>query len=128
VAVTAFGLVWMSIRTHAYADLADRLEQPAVDGDVVLVAANGFLPREFGATYPRARWLAAPSRAQLADALAIAARVHPAEIQVVTDPDRPPPDIPGYRRAGSRTEAVLPGVDLLVTAYRSDAAAPGGSA
>ena len=126
VAVTAFGLVWMSIRTHAYADLGDRLERPSVEGDVVLVAANGFLPREFGATYPRARWLAAPSRAQLDDALAIAARVGPAEIQVVTDPDRPPPDIAGYRRSGTRTEPVLAGVDLLVTTYRSERATTGG--
>lgn len=83
VAVTVFGVAWVSQRTHAVATAGERLAAVAADptaaapgllppgtaGPVVLVSPDGFLPREFAATYPEPRWLAVNRRADLAEAV-----------------------------------------------------------
>lgn len=115
VAVTAFGLSWMVQRTHQVADAADRLQARP---EAVLVSPNGFVPREFGATYGDKRWLSSGNPEDLRFA-----------VQVVTDSGEPtfalvdldtssePPSFVGWQQTGSELVPFLGGVDFRVTSY-----------
>jgi hypothetical protein len=115
VAVTAFGLLWMVQRTHQIADAADRLQARP---EAVLVSPNGFVPREFGATYGDKPWLSSGNPDDLRFA-----------VQVVTDSGEPtfalvdldtssePPTFPGWQQTSSELVPFLGGVDFRVTSY-----------
>jgi hypothetical protein len=115
VVLTVFGLVWMSIRTHGVAETGDAIEgtQP------VLVAENGFLPREFGATYPRQRWLALNGSDDLPDAVAVLEQMGEGRFGYVTSPETEdaPPMLDGWRVEGADRVPFL-GVELSVIEYQ----------
>jgi hypothetical protein len=68
--MTAFGIGWMSVRTHA---VDSAMSQVAVRDEPLVISTWSHLFREGGAFYtPERRWLTAETRPQLDRALQIA--------------------------------------------------------
>jgi hypothetical protein len=121
VGVTAFGLAWFSARTHQVAAAGERLEAL---GEPLLIAENGFLPREFGATYPGQQWWAVSRRADLPAALALVDRAPVDRFGLVlADADGESPALPGWRRTGTDRVPFVGGVDLAVARYEREVTA-----
>jgi len=116
VAVTCFGLAWLSTRSHAIATAADRLEQR---DEPVLIATNGFLPREFGATYGRKNWLATGSAADVQFAVTVVGQAGLDRFGLVDDSTDPAPSFAGWQATTSDTVPLL-GDQLRVTTYVRD--------
>jgi hypothetical protein len=116
VAITCFGLAWLSTRSHAIATAADQLES---QGQPVLIATNGFLPREFGATYGRQNWLAAGSTADVQFAVDVAGAAGVDQFGLVDDSTDSPPEFAGWHATTSDTVPLL-GNQLRVTTYVRD--------
>jgi hypothetical protein len=115
VAVTAFGVVWMVQRTNEVADAADRLQSRP---EAVLISPNGFVPREFGATYPDKNWLASGSSDDLTFAVEVAGESGAPDFALVDlDTASDPPTFPGWEQAGSELVPFLGGVEVRVTTY-----------
>ncbi len=114
-ATSIFGWGWLVVRTHAYADLADRLESRPED---VLIADNGFLAREFGATYGRKRWLAPSTAAERPRTLEVATASGAKTIGIVQGQPSPTREVPGFVVTGVVREALLPGADVFVVSYQ----------
>lgn len=115
VAVTCFGLAWLSVRSHhvarAEATLARRPEP-------VLVSRVAHFVREGGAYTDRRRWLTAVSDADEREAARVVSQAGlPGFGLVEVDSDARPHDIPGFERQGTARVPFLPGVDLRITAY-----------
>jgi hypothetical protein len=118
VAVTIFGVAWLGTRSHQIADAAARLESRSEE---VLISPNGFIPREFGATYGDVNWLAAGSAADLAFAFEVAAESGAGTVALVDlDTAGEPDEFPGWRAAGSELVPFLDEVEFLVTTYERD--------
>lgn len=115
VAVTALGVAWLSVRSHGIADAARRFEARP---EAVLISPNGFIPREFGASYPGRRWLAAGSVDDLRFAVDVVGASGADSFALVDlDTVSDPPTFPGWRVVSSELEPFLPGVDVRVTSY-----------
>ncbi|HVE94416.1 MAG TPA: hypothetical protein VNB24_05805, partial [Acidimicrobiales bacterium] len=114
--VTALGFGWMIQRTHAFADVAHRLD---ARGEPVLISRVGHLVREGGGVHDLNRWLTAVSNADLQKAGAVAAASGAQRIAVVDIDGRVTPARVGeYVSDGqSRTIKFLPGAKLRVTVY-----------
>jgi hypothetical protein len=118
VLVTAFGVAWLAVRSHDVADAAARLEARP---EAVLVSPNGFVPREFGATYPERDWLAAGDADDLRFAFEVAARSGASDVALVdVDTDAPGRVFPGWTEVGSELEPFITGTRVRVTTYARD--------
>jgi len=114
VAVTAFGLAWMVQRTHGIADAADRLQARP---EAVLVSPNGFVPREFGATYGDKRWLASGNPDDLRFAVEVVGESGAPDFALVAlETDQDPPTFAGWQQAGSELVPFVGG-EVRVTTY-----------
>ena len=119
VAVTFFGLAWLSVRSHQIADAADRLETRS---EQVLVSPNGFVPREFGATYGRKRWLSSDNPKDLRLAASIVRKSGATSFGLVDlDTRRRAPRFAGWRPVHSDLVQFLSGTDFRVTTYERSA-------
>jgi hypothetical protein len=115
IAVTVFGLVWLSVRSHGVQRAADGLENRP---EAVLISPNGFVPREFGGSYGRKRWLASGNEADLQFAASVALGSGAPTFGLVDlDTTRTPPTFPGWTATGSEIVPFLSGVDFRVTTY-----------
>jgi hypothetical protein len=120
IAVTTFGISWLSVRSHQVARTAVALKQFP---EPVLVSRLAFVVREWGAydgTVLDRRWLTAPTDRDLEPAANVLQQAGVdtfATVELVTQPriDRVGP----YRRSGPGTRVkFLPGADLRVTPYQ----------
>ena len=115
VAVTAFGLLWLVQRSHEVADAADRLQARP---EAVLISPNGFVPREFGATYGDKKWLSSGNPDDLRFAVEVVGESgEPTFALVDLDTASDPPSFPGWQETGSEIVPFLGGVDFRVTSY-----------
>lgn len=115
VAVTAFGGLWMAQRTHDVAAAADRLQARP---EAVLVSPNGFVPREFGATYGDKNWLASGNPDDLRFAVDVVGESGAPDFALVDlDTRSEPPSFPGWEATGSEMVPFVGGVPLRVTTY-----------
>ncbi len=115
IAVTAFGLGWLSVRSHGIARAGDELAARSED---VLISPDGFVPREFGATYGDKDWLAAGSDADLRFAVRVAGESGAETFGLVSvDLTSTPPTFPGWTTGSSDRVALVTGTDLRVTTY-----------
>lgn len=120
VAVTVFGLVWLSVRTHDVDRLFTTLNART---EPVLVADIGlqFVPREGGATYGDHRWLTSSDAATRTDASDVVRDAGFSEFALVgVEPTDPPPRIGDFQRAGTDTVPWFSGVTMAVTTYQLD--------
>ena len=118
-AVTAFGLVWTSSRTHDVARASAALNR----SEPVMVSRIGHLVREGGAFYGDRRWLTAATKADEQYAADVVARSGARRFGLVQFADREAPDIGGWTAVG-RPEPLefLPDVHLEVVLYEVDGA------
>lgn len=119
VGITAYGLVWVAVRTHGAADAGRQL---AGRPEPVLIAAGetGFVPREFVADASVKRWLAADDRDELDDAVQIVADVGYREFGIVElGGHRSDRSIAGFALVGVHPVPFLPGAPLQVASYRA---------
>jgi hypothetical protein len=115
VAVTVFGLLWLSERGRDVADSAARLNSRP---EPVLISPNGFIPREFGATYGDKDWLASGSSEDLAFAVDVVGRSGRDEFGLVDlDTTGNPPTFAGWEAVGSEVVPFISGAPLRVTTY-----------
>jgi hypothetical protein len=118
VAVTAFGLVWMSVRTHEMARAQDRL---AARPEPVLVSGIAHLVREGGSHYLDHRWLTAqghPDQQFAADVVQRAGYDEFGLVLLKPDHATPPPSFEGWTATGTDTVPLFSGVPLEVITYR----------
>ena len=114
VAVTVFGLAWLSIRSHEVAQAADVLEARP---EAVLIQPQGFIAREFGATYGRKDWLSTGGAVDIPFAAQVAAESG-AESMALVDAatGRDPIELDGWTLQGSEI-VHLDLADFRVTTY-----------
>jgi len=118
VAVTAFGLAWLSVRSHEVADAAAALNGRPEE---VLISPNGFVPREFGASYGDHKWLASGSDADLRFAVQVTGESGASSFALVDlDTEATPPSFAGWSATGSDVVPFIGGTDFRVTSYRPD--------
>jgi hypothetical protein len=115
--VTAFGLAWLSVRSH---DVARASLALARRPEPVLVSRVGHLAREGGAVHDLRRWLTALNHNDEQRAAAIVRAAGYREFGLVQLEELAPRshDIAGYRRVGVDRIRFFSGVDLVVTTYR----------
>ena len=119
VAVTAFGLAWVSVRTHAVDRTISALEARP---EPVLVSEVYHLAREGGATYGEKRWLTLTDGGR--DAPRAAEVLHDAgvgtfaAIEQTTAPRRAL-DFPGFEPTDHSTLRLFEGVDLRITRWEA---------
>jgi hypothetical protein len=116
-AVTAFGVAWMSARTHAVADAMVQLETRR---DEVLISRERFLLREGGAFYdPDQPWLSAPSDRELRRAFEVARKAGFDEVGLIQAPERPiPQSVAGFSRRATESINFFPNTPVNVITYR----------
>ncbi len=119
IAITCFGLAWLSVRSHdaarAEAVLARRPEP-------VLVSRVAHLAREGGEVANRHRWLTAVTDADEADAVRVVQESGLGGFGLVElDADARSRQIPGFDRKGTARLEFLPGVLIRVTTYQRSA-------
>jgi hypothetical protein len=116
--VTAVGLVWMSSRTEQVADAGERVRTRP---EQVLIAPDGFLAREFAATYGDKDWLSAPSLAETPKAVEVVRASGRTTFAVLTtDPSATLPAYPGFHETGRTTIPLIDPVNLIITSYAAD--------
>ncbi len=115
VAVTAFGLLWLGVRSHAVGSAGGYL---ATRPEPVLIARMEHLPREMGAFYGGQRWLSAPTPELQGRAVEVIEAAGLDSFGYVANPeDGPPPAFEGWRQLGSDARPFLPGTELRITTY-----------
>jgi hypothetical protein len=115
-AVTAFGLVWMSSRTH---DVA-RAEERLYDRDeTVLISRVAHLAREGGAFYRYGGrpWLTAVTDRQQADAVEVVRRTQAPTMAIIDDGTHTRPAFAGFVPTGTERLDFL-GLRLRIVRYR----------
>jgi hypothetical protein len=115
VVISVLGVAWLVQRSHGIADAAARIEcRP----EAVLISPNGFVPREFGASYPERRWLATRGRGDLPLAVDVVEASGADDFAVVdVDTSGDLPEFPGWRYVDSEIVPFLSGVDFRVSTY-----------
>jgi len=115
--ITAFGLVWMSMRTNdAGASLAALNRRP----EPVVVSRIGHLAREGGAFYGDKRWLTAPTDEDQAFAVGVLEQAGTREFALVDLEVSGEPDAPaGWRETGRDRLKFIGRLDLTVTTYQA---------
>lgn len=127
VVIAAFGLYWLSVRTHDVARTAETLEAMPEE---ILISPDGFVPREFGASYGRKRWLSVgcPTSYDSCDdldfAVEVAAKSGAADLSLVMlGRADSAPQFEGWRKGDTETVPFIAGTDLKVIRYSRDAVA-----
>ena len=118
VAVTAFGLMWMSVRTHAFGSALQWLHDRP---EPVLVSRITHMAREGGVFYGERRWLTAETDADQSFAVRVLEQAGVDRFGLVTrgaSPDEPD-SIPGWRIEGQDSMPLVSGIDLYVTTYQA---------
>lgn len=116
-ATTAFGLVWLHVRSHDVDRTIATLERRP---EPVLVSGVYHLAREGGATYGDKRWLTLSPTPQGTPA-AVAKVLQQAGIDRFASVElagERPRRYPGFTAAGTSTVTLFEGVDLRVTSWR----------
>ena len=116
--VTAFGVAWLSVRSHG---VAAAFETIVARRDQAVISGEAHVLREGGAFYePGRHWLTATSDRQLHEAVRIVRKAGDTEFAyVLTDGVPAPGEIDGFVRQGTQRVAFLgPGVTLEVITYR----------
>ena len=116
VCVTAFGVAWLSVRSH---DVGGAGEALAARPEPVLVSRVAHLFREEGHWYGDKRWLTVPTSAEepLLEPVLESAGVDRFGWVDLDLEDATPPAVTGYRAGASSTVPFLSGVRLRVTEY-----------
>lgn len=115
VAVTVFGALWLVERSHQIADAAHRLQARS---ESVLISPNGFVPREFGATYGDHDWLASGSSDDLRFAVEVVGESGRPDFALVDlNTTSEPPSFPGWRAVDTEIVPFIAGVQVRVTTY-----------
>ena len=122
-AISAFGLVWMSSRTH---DVARAEAALYARRDPVLISRVAHLAREGGAYYRYGGnpWLTAVTNDEADAAVDVVRRSGAPGFAIVDDGKSGPANYPGFSSAGTSHVEFL-GLHLRVTSYRAAAAPPG---
>jgi hypothetical protein len=116
--VTVVGLAWMSTRTHQVASAGDLLAQRP---EAVLVSPDGFVVREFAATYGEKDWLSTNGLVELDPALEVVRRSGRPSFAIVTvGGDQPMPDVTGFHTTGTSKIPFVDPLELTVTSYARD--------
>ena len=117
VLVTAFGVAWLSERSHA---VAHGMEEVLARHDEAVISTDAHLFREGGAFYERERhWLTAITQADLRRAAAIVSQAGAREVAVIGhEGDGLPSRLGDFVRGPAERLEVLPGQPLIVRAYR----------
>jgi hypothetical protein len=117
-AVTAFGVTWLSVRSHG---VAAAFETIVARHDQAVISGEAHVLREGGAFYePGAHWLTATSHRQLHAAVRIVRTAGDREFAYIVTAGRPTPrELDGYVRTGTQRLAFLRSdVALEVVTYR----------
>ena len=115
VAVTVFGVGWLSVRSHAVARVADQLESRP---EPVLISPNGFIPREFGGSYGRKNWLASGNADDLNFAVEVAGESGAQSFGLVElNATGDVPTFEGWRAGESDQVPFVSGAGFRVTTY-----------
>ncbi len=117
VAVTCFGLVWLSARSHDVGRTAEALSRRP---EPVLVSRVGHLLREAGWYADGRRWLTAPARADVEQAARVAADSGATSFALVDRFGADPPVLPGWTAVGTDRLRFISDVYLGVTTYQSN--------
>jgi hypothetical protein len=118
IAVTVFGVGWLSVRSHQVARAADRLESRP---EPVLISPDGFIPREFGGSYGRKDWLATGSASDLRRAVQVVRDAGRSEFALVSlDTSGRPPTFAGFQAGRSTLVPFITDTKLRVTHYQRD--------
>lgn len=119
--VTGTGVAWLSQRSHEIAIAGDALNARP---EQVLIAPEGFLPREFGSTWGAKDWLVTRGTSNPADlpaAVDIVKRSGRESFAIVLqDSEKPLPSFPGFRELGRSESPFLSGTRLTVVSYARD--------
>ena len=117
VAVTAWGVANLSVRSHR---IADGMSALVARHDAALISTEAHVLREGGAFYePQRHWLTATDTAQLHRAARIVAGAGDDELAVLTsDPGGLPVRLAGFAQAGTAHVVIRPGEHLAVVRYR----------
>ena len=117
VLVTAFGVAWLSVRSHA---VADGMERVLARHDEAVISTDAHLFREGGAFYePGRHWLTAITGADLRRAAAIVSAAGDREVAVIGHQgDGLPSRLGAFVRGRAERLQVLPGEPLVVRTYR----------
>jgi len=113
-AVTCFGLVWLSVRSHEVARTVDALSRRP---EPVLVSNVAHLAREGGWFVADHRWLTASVAENARAAEVVRSAGFDAFALVGIDGDRPAPAITGWSAVGSDTLRYFSGVSLRITTF-----------
>ncbi len=121
--VTAFGLTWLSVRSH---DMARATVALNARPEPVLVSRIEHLPRDGGGFYGDHKWLVAPDASTLDRAAGVVRQAGYetfALVDVAPDPRAPsaPPTVAGFVPTTSDTVRLFSDLDLRVTTYVSQA-------
>ena len=117
IGVTAFGVAWLSNRSH---DVGDALGALNRRPEPVLVSTIAHLDREGGAYYDDKHWLTATTAEQRMQAAKVVRDAGYRSFGLVDlfDPKHEEPDIiGGFRRTGATRLRFFPGVSLRLTTY-----------
>lgn len=115
VVITAFGLTWTSVRTHA---IADHGEQVVAQADGALISDLAFWLRELGAFYePDRPWLTGQGATARAEAVDVLEAAGFTEFDLLHLGEADLPEIPGYDPVGRTEVGGLPGVPFVLTRF-----------
>jgi hypothetical protein len=115
--VTAFGVTWLSVRSHG---VASAFEVIVARHDQAVISGEAHVLREGGAFYEaEAHWLTATSNRQLHAAVRVVRNAGDREFAyVIGDGARAPRAIDGFVRVGTQHVAFLgPNVPLEIVEY-----------
>ncbi|HEX2701093.1 MAG TPA: hypothetical protein VHM89_12900 [Acidimicrobiales bacterium] len=116
--VTAFGMVWMSIRTHDFAHALAALNRRP---EPVLVSRIGHLAREGGVFYGDHRWLSATNPADQRFAVHVLEEAGIRRFGLIEATDfRQDSPIAGWRQVGTDELELVDGLQLTVTTFEAD--------
>jgi hypothetical protein len=116
--VTAFGVAWLSQRSHA---VADAMTTILARHDQAVISIDAHALREGGAFYDSSdHWLTAVTRNELNDAVRLVRESGSTEFALIAaDGDQAPVHLHGFTRRGSQKVAFLgPNVPLRIITYR----------
>jgi hypothetical protein len=114
IAVTAFGLGWLSLRSHDVADAGAALGRRP---EPVLVSRLAHLAREVGTTYGDKRWLTVATSAEEPLLAPVLEKAGIDQFGWIDIAGEKPPRIPGYRATATSRVPFLDGADLDVTTF-----------
>ncbi len=114
--VTVAGMAWLAQRSREVAEAAALLQARP---EPVLISPDGFVPREFGATYGDARWLAAGTEGDLEFAFEVAAESGADAVALVALHQHDDPlAFEGWDATETSEVPFIAGTELEVTTYR----------